>query len=124
MCSRIPLRLTRCRCINTAAEKLFSGRTEEIRITLISSIGQLGYFLDEYVLQPIGIKQSLMQLQRLFCEVLFQLCVSGNFTAKADHCRIASTADHRSPAVLASNTHRRATLWSPKNHWFSKRNVV
>ena len=46
--------------------KLFSGRTEEIRITLISSIDQLGYFLDEYVLQPIGIKQRLMQLQRFF----------------------------------------------------------
>ena len=45
---------------------LFSGRTEEMRITLISSIDQLGYFLDEYVLQPIGIKQRLMQLQRFF----------------------------------------------------------
>src|SRR6476661_8410712 len=120
MCSRMPLRLTRCRCINTAAEKLFSGRTEEIRITLISSIDQLGYFLDEYVLQPIGIKQRLMQLQRLFCELLVQLCICGDFTAKANHCRSVSNGDHRSPAVLASNTHRRAILWSPKNHWFSK----
>ena len=52
--------------VSAAADILFSGRTEEIRITLISSIDQLGYFLDEYVLQPIGIKQRLMQLQRLF----------------------------------------------------------
>ena len=52
-----------------AAAILFSGRTEEIRITLISSIDQLGYFLDEYVLQPIGIKQRLMQLQRFIREL-------------------------------------------------------
>ena len=51
---------------STEEEILFSGRTEEMRITLISSIDQPGYFLDEYVLQPIGIKQRLMQLHRLF----------------------------------------------------------
>src|SRR6478609_1381911 len=120
MCSRMPFRLTRCRYINTAAEKLFSGRTEEIRITLISSIDQLSYFLDEHLLQPIGIKQRLMQLQRFFCEPLIQLCISGDFTAKADHFCSVGGGDHRSTAVLASNTHRRAILWSPKNDWLSK----
>src|SRR5437762_4766657 len=85
-----------------------------------SSIDQLGYFLDEYVLQPIGIKQRLMQLQRLFRELLIQLCISGDITAKADHCGSVGGGNHGSPAVLASHTHRRAILRSPKNNWLSK----
>src|SRR4029077_5424614 len=120
MCSRMPRRFIRCRCNSTEEDILFSGRTEEIRITLMSSIDQLSYFLDEYFLQPIGIKQRLMQLQRFFCEFLIQVCISGDFTAKADHCCCVGGGDHRSTAVLASNTHRRAILRSPKNHWFSK----
>ena len=104
---------------------LFSGRTEEIRITLISSIDQLGYFLDEYVLQPIGIKQRLMQLQRFFRELLTSALNLRQFDGKETTTASASAAgDDRSTAVLASHTHRRAILWSPKNHWFSKCDVV
>src|SRR6266404_2690974 len=124
MCSRMPRRSTRCRCSVSAAAVLFSGRTEETTTTLISSMSQLGYFLNKYVLQSIRIKQSLMQLQRFFGELLIQRCICGDLTAKNDDYVGIIAGYHRSSAVLSSHANRRAVLRSPQNHRFSECNVV
>ena len=50
---------------------------------------QLGYFVDEYVLQPIGIKQRLMQSRGFMRKLFAPRCVIGDLTFRATS-RVAS----------------------------------